>query len=112
MRFPRLQFHLSTAIILMFVAGGLLWANMRPFDSYIVANMLPVKPAELTLAYGFPFCYGRDWVGWVKDDGSHIWDWRYGNLVLDILVALAILLATAILCEWLTRRRANPKSKI
>ena len=30
MRFPRLQFHLSTAIVLMFVAGALLWANLQP----------------------------------------------------------------------------------
>jgi hypothetical protein len=29
MRRPWFQFHLSTAMILMFVAAGLLWANMR-----------------------------------------------------------------------------------
>src|SRR5258706_512202 len=26
----RFQFHLSTAIVLMFVAGALMWANMQP----------------------------------------------------------------------------------
>ena len=29
-RRPWFQIHLSTAIVLMFVAGGLVWANIRP----------------------------------------------------------------------------------
>ncbi len=28
-RRKRFQFHLSTAIVMMFVAGGLSWANLR-----------------------------------------------------------------------------------
>src|SRR5438445_5917 len=32
------QFHLSTAVVLMFVAGGLMWANTRVDDSTVVST--------------------------------------------------------------------------
>ena len=46
---PWFQFHLSTAIILMFAAAGLLWLNMRPD-----VQATPFGSNEL-VAWGWPF---------------------------------------------------------
>ena len=36
MKFPRLQLHLSTCIVLMFVAGGLIGANLANRDEFLM----------------------------------------------------------------------------
>ena len=44
MRLPKLQLHLTTCIVLMFAAGGLLWANLTTST-----------PPWATKAWGWPF---------------------------------------------------------
>ncbi|MEI6231403.1 MAG: hypothetical protein WCT04_00005, partial [Planctomycetota bacterium] len=53
----RFQFHLSTAIVLMFVAGGLIWANTR--DRYD------------TVRYSYPFMNSNDTIR--QKDGDYGW---------------------------------------
>src|SRR5438105_4088179 len=37
------QIHLSTAIVLMFVAGGLLWMNLMPAQFILIENSFGIK---------------------------------------------------------------------
>ena len=52
---PWLQFHISTAIIMMFVAGGLMWLNLhgradRVYPGCLSDALIPNR----TLSYGWP----------------------------------------------------------
>ena len=89
-----LQIHLSTAIVLMFVAGGLVYVNMQGRE-----------PADL---------YGLDVVtfGWPVDmvnalSGFSFRQWSHSGVVCNVAAACALLSATALSCEWLLRRRGR-----
>src|SRR5204863_6185967 len=57
----RFQIHLSTAIVMMFVAGGFTWANFVPkrsYSSWINGRELNWKESwayNTTAFYGWPF---------------------------------------------------------
>ncbi|HLX60086.1 MAG TPA: hypothetical protein VKX17_02270 [Planctomycetota bacterium] len=100
----RFQIHLSTAIVLMFVAGGLMWAN------------LVEGRVDGRAAYGWPFCAVRPWYGaaWTDKNGfkfnvptSYTYDERL--LAFDLSIAFLILVGVYAFCEWLIRRRAARK---
>jgi len=120
-----LQFHLSTAIVLMFVAGGLLWANTKErvycSQGVIWDHKNPRLGGcwfEYVRGYGFPFAFVQSLYsesGTYPGSGAFNlrprasadrWDWLWGSLALNALVALAVLLATGVSCEWYIRRRA------
>jgi len=99
---PWFQFHLSTAIVLMFVAAGLLWLNLRD----------PVLTSKN--------CYGDGWYIW--DRGWPLPHSRVGTtefpmteeyldalffpgMLADSIVGLSVLVAVAVACEWPIRRR-------
>ena len=92
-RRPWFQFHLSTAVVLMFVAGGLMWANMT--KSVVMLS----RPAE-SFGWPVPFLIYR-----VGMKGDVYQDWYHACFVLDALLALCILLLCALSCEYLLRRR-------
>jgi hypothetical protein len=103
------QIHLSTAIVLMFAAAGLLWVNAAPAEDR--------RNWTTTFRYGFPkFFYHRDYDH--RGSGDFEGDrFSVPSFVLDVCVMLAILFAVAFLCEWLIRRLearapSNPKSEI
>jgi hypothetical protein len=102
---PWLQFHLSTAVVLMFVASGLLWLNMR--------DRGPFFHQSLTTRHGWPFDATEKIGVW---SGSAILplDPNFDPLrtqvsmmgvVADCTIALAILCLVGVLCEWLIRRQ-------
>ncbi len=142
MRPPRFQLHLTTCIVLMFVAGGLLWANMRPreiFDGTLESGgLMSVVGSSRGMSSHTERLVHNEW-GWpasanaeptffeqVQQDDeleeeiaaamagknyiptrpvqapSH---WRPKGLAINIATALAILLAVAVLSEWLLRHR-------
>lgn len=106
-----LQIHLSTAIILMFAAGGILWANTRAQVRY--------KNAEFAYAinsYGWPreaLTYFSDTViesnGGLEIVRTPYRKWRFWNTAEDALFAFAILLSVGVACEVWIRRRAGRK---
>jgi len=127
----RFQVHLSTAIILMFVAGGLIWANVVPAtqtvlrsNSYIRTTMEVVRSE-----YGWPFT-GRA-VSKMKDLRNEVINplpkeilveeyYRllyigkisgaisYPILSLNLLIALLLLVITWFLCErWIAYRASR-----
>lgn len=105
---PWFQLHLSTCVVLMVVAGVLVWQNV--IISRISCGRGPDFSGTST-GNGFPLiCYEsghelsrlsntEQWI----DKSFH--RWRVGPLVLNTLVGLAILVASACACEYLIRRR-------
>jgi hypothetical protein len=106
------QFHLSTAIVLMFVAGGLVWANVRSRELGTVVVSMGSQHVRTTL-------YGRGWP-WVFDEwcvgnrigleaGEVIGAFVYQAIagILDTVIAWGSLIGVGVLYEWLIRRRGQ-----
>jgi hypothetical protein len=126
-----LQFHLSTAVVLMFVAGGLLWLNQhgREVRLDIDRNTWPEKqwgwpavalktPACKVADSGTSHTVSGTWPGGVVTHSEErigpdvVTDLEWGKpeiqpggLTLDCLAAIAIIFLIAVLCEWLIRRK-------
>ena len=115
MRLPRPQLHLSTCIVLMFVAGGLVWANFQARENAPTlrhplghASFLPYPE------YGWPTTCCNDPLAF-EDPRAQVFvsrpNWSPWNLAINLATALAILAAVAFACEWLIRRRAQQRAK-
>jgi hypothetical protein len=120
-RRPWFQFHLSTCVILMFVAGGLLWANVteRGFGAHFTSKGLPyvvfgLHP-ERGLGWPLPFLKW-DWEVGEGELSMHFVSrlpqscWSFVALAADLAVALAVLALVGLLCEWRIRRSAETPS--
>ena len=123
----RFQYSLLTAVVVMLVAGGMLGVNMHRYN-------LPNKNlgGNWCIFYGrdsfvtgwpFPAYEFRTYPDWAVEgitsgcfpvpekvvlqrrqvSGEVVWQWF--GLSGDVLVALTILIAAGVLCEWLVRRR-------
>lgn len=109
---PWFQYHLSTAIVLMFVAAGLLWVNMNlPLGgtSYACGKHICCK----STGYGFP-CpfwergYETRYTGPAEAEvrTQTLYSQFYlGCLIVNIVFAGLILVGVAILCERPIRRK-------
>lgn len=129
LRRARLQIHLSTAVLMMFVAGGLIWANVKersPYETTLVdyfkalfsldeplemyAN--PAKSPNPILwdkGHGWPKVayYRPDKLfapAW-EPDRPQKYEWFAGMACVDFGVAWMILVATWFLSEWVIRRK-------
>ncbi|HLX62576.1 MAG TPA: hypothetical protein VKX17_14965 [Planctomycetota bacterium] len=114
----RFQIHLSTAIVLMFVAGALIWANICAFG--LIERFAP-NPGQDWLhfrrkIFGFPFPGVNAWQDMAQYHGRSDVPFvpnRYSvnglAVALDVAIFLAILFAVWFLLEWLIRRRAARK---
>ena len=115
-RLNRFQIHLSTAVVLMFVAGGMIWINA-----------LEQKENSLK-RYGFPRAFWEKEVVWesgfmrfIGPDGIvldlpraqnkilfsskfHFW-----NALIDLAVVASVLMLVFVILEWIIRRRATRK---
>lgn len=119
---PWFQFHLSTAVLLMFVASGFLGANMLPdiprpdfvvdldvrFDiwgQHLLAYVVAAHPGEANMkieGYGWPFRYRPRYL---FPDVELAGKPRHAFLVLDIALAIAATTIIAVLAEWHIRRK-------
>ena len=96
---PWFRFHLSTLVVLSVVAGGLLWANVKPKITIDYSGSLP----PIDEFYGWPFT-ALHWTNYVTLDYSR---WRPIGLFGNFWVALAILATVAFACEWWIRKRVR-----
>lgn len=121
---PKFQIHLSTSIVLMFVAGILIWANTRNQahavkDTYAPFGIDESTGAELTPEfYGWPmFAYSNGSL-YVRASKPHFRYWSdepkifKERALLDAFVGLYILLATATFCEWFIHLRELYRRKV
>jgi hypothetical protein len=58
MKRPWFRIHLSTAIVLMFFAGGLIWANL--ITQYAPSNVIPYFTQAFDAERGWPVAYYRE----------------------------------------------------
>ncbi|HEY3321380.1 MAG TPA: hypothetical protein VGP72_12990 [Planctomycetota bacterium] len=114
---PLFQLHLSTCIVLMFVAGGLIWANLgtpvflppapaEASSQTMIEHKMGIDAIEKMREYGWPaiaythWTYGKPpW--WAYAVGSVI---PIGALV-DCIVAVGLLTTSYATSEWLLRRK-------
>ena len=94
-----LQIHLSTAIVLMFVAGGMLWANIH------IRKVNLNNGVFLFYEYLVDPYYGRGWP-FVFDYGGNP-EISLAALALNTLVAIVALSFCAVLLEYFIRREAR-----
>jgi len=89
----RFQLHLSTLIVLSFVAGGLVWANMPhyfPADSFF---------SSYDMRQGWPLVFRSNVLFW-DDPFLETKNFSGFSLLMDCFVWLAILVAVAYAYEW------------
>ncbi len=131
------QLRLTTCIVMMVVAAGLLFTNIRPkfqdiwieeensWDTSVLEpicdelidqgreNEIPNKTkgkAGLIMGMGWPFSFKSFYE--VNNDGEVVeWPLNIKNLMLNIVIFIAILAATAFGCEGLIRRRERKRRK-
>jgi len=118
MTFPRprpfWQIHLSTAIVLMFVAGGLMCANMTPkiivgYHDFQLSGTDWYRFGYQTL-YGWPFhCYSS--YKFNPDQGSfdQVTATETYMLAADAIFAVAQVLLAAFIMEAITRRKESDR---
>lgn len=98
-----LQVHLSTAVVLMFAAGGMMWLNVTGHKTLKPDLWLENYFVEIT-DFGFPLVakshYSRPEIYFVRESDY----WNEKEVVIDALFALAILFAVWFICEWWIRR--------
>jgi len=129
----RLQIHLSTAIVMMFVAGGLIWGNVTPRRYDMNCTLYSKMPdvSVPTVCYGWPmalyFIVKREVIpeGYVPHNIGEFaplhkaanGNYYYIDLVFllgfpfNAFIATTILFATWFLCECLMRRRVLRKGR-
>ena len=92
----RFQIHLSTAIVMMFVAGGIIWASQP-----ILMTLIDFETNRRYIRnfYGWPFRAISENVVLTHDL----------PIALDVITAMTILVSVYFLCEWLIRRRSARK---
>jgi len=105
----RFQFHLSTAVILSFVAGGLIWANL-PHDVYARTDTAHEMPTHIQ---GWPKPFSTDNSVWILTSElpyrwSDVREFSWQVLVGDCAVAMMILAVVAITWERIVFRRKAP----
>lgn len=105
-----LQIHLSTAIVLMFAASGILWLNTKESAARWPPGVYyePMPPGYHCKAFGWPYTYRILYGSDSDNERSQFNDY---TLTIDIIVALFTILITAVVCEWLIYRRENNKSR-
>lgn len=109
-----LQFHLSTALLTTLAAGGLLYANLRPYvmeefsgstsyEGKIYSNHVLIEGRGWPLTAVRHFIYGVPEI-------PHGYYWDRKALIADILVALLILGAFILTVEGFIGARQHGKS--
>ena len=126
----RFQMHLSTAVVLMIVAGCLVWANVQkrtPYDQSLVEYLkgFVIEDAPLEMFANpakspNPFNYWDEGYGWPKVayylpaflswnmdyvPKSQPYQISYSVMFLDIAIAILILFGVWFVCEWWIARR-------
>ena len=99
----RFQFHLSTAIVLIFAAGGLMWANMRNHfgtEQWVTIGSDGVPRTITAGAWGWPLTV----IGQRRGMWATV---SFFGTAFNFVFALTVLFYFYHICEWLIRRRTT-----
>lgn len=98
------QIHLSTAVVLMLCAGGLLWVNVEkgavPYSHLASLGIEFDDSKELEYRRGWPFVFQE----------KSLPDWGHGpffywlRLAGNVAISLVIVVCAAFACELVNRR--------
>ena len=91
------QFHLSTAVMMMFVAAALLWLNLASGVKKVQVGGAPDE-WYIHKRYGWPFRVVE--IGWDNESGFDLL-----SFMLNLTIALGLLAAFWFACELHIRRR-------
>ena len=135
----RFQIHLSTAIVMMFVAGGILWANLtsrldktfnverahfdgsfEDFKRHMQKGYhdwsIDPDTANFIESNGWPFTFFTITKSYIAANNDPNYDQiveqrtrSYSAACVDMFIAFAIIFVSWFLCEYLIRRRAARK---
>ena len=103
---PWFQIHLSTAVVLMVVAGVLVWANVRK-PVVLIRNSRIIELDRMGWPWNAESSIGG-YLDQTPDQAIRNARLRYfgtSEFYLNLITALAILTAVAVGCEYLIRRR-------
>ncbi len=99
---PRIQMHLSTALVLMFSAGGFILINLNEYPAYIddmSQGFLQVIKDPIG------DCRGSGWPWGFHATGGRFGEvWNYGALMWDVVVAFAALVLIGVGVEWVVNQ--------
>jgi len=105
------QVHLPTAIVLMFVAGGLLWANFIPHkleDQQFVTFFNWFEGPNCFMdgtSYGWPLAAKLRYVSII----GYFSEYSASRIAINAFIALILLASTWFISEWSIRRVALEK---
>lgn len=106
------QLHLSTCIVLMFAAGGLMWANTVPVKNAYWGHAVGNSGHTDFVGDGYgrpiPFRFVGDMKIYTNTGLASTTTFRQfhtSRLVLNIVANIVLLVLVMILSEWWIRRR-------
>ena len=102
---PWFRFHLSTGIILMFIAGGLLWVNFQPrqVNWYFGRLLSGNEYYEVAVVIGWPKPLSAKLLNGNDLDVSPVW---FSSLI-NLFCCSSILAASGIACEYLIKIKSG-----
>jgi len=114
------QIHLFTAIVLMFVCGGIIGKNISS-RNFVFAYEGPTPAAEKLVIrsywWGWPevLFWGDETIPYKDVDnfnveGVRVGPIQWGGLLIDISTALGLLCGSIVACEFAIRRREARKT--
>ena len=110
----RFQIHLSTSVVLMFVAGGLIWANVKQeTETFSIQVMSPTAEwISNVRKYGWPRSAVETFSthpNYLSPFGSGLphRSVRWDGIAIDVGIALAILAGVWFGCETVIRWRGK-----
>lgn len=96
------QIHLSTALVMMFVAASLMWLNAHVWRTYAYDT---ANGSVVNTTHGWP----SDCVFIVRYSGKVEWNWIRCGPSGNVFVCLMLVYAAMALCEWRIRRREGQR---
>ena len=107
-RRPWFQLHLSTAIVLMFVAGGFLWLSLSGHTSNQWQMFEQEGGGMHVAAHGFPFdAYSEAVAETSAQPILSVWNPIY--VVLDTIFALIVVVVIGVIVEYCLRRQREAR---
>ena len=99
------RFHLLTAVLMLFAAGGFVWPNVQ--EHRIIPEWADNEPARI---FGWPVTAVTFYSAFAMRTSDDVPEISYRGLLVDAVSALGLLFTVALISEYLIRRRETRKA--